>query len=253
MKPFEVQDRCLGQLLSLEHYRLLIPAYQRPYEWRETDVALLLKDVGSTLKAVAPENYLLLGSVLLRSKQSERSKSLKECEVVDGQQRLSTIMLLYSALFQRGQELGMQLESLSERFIQENMRCLEVHHALGGATEEDLIQVERSWKELTCFSSAKVQTDDIARRKDRYSMRWKNIYEWVIRKYKSVNSVKELVTHLDKQVFVSVTIIYDLRLALRCFVNCNTTGMQGYRPELASWTIHVCVAIAVVPGECNIA
>ena len=134
MKPFEVMDRSLGNLLNLEQHKLEIPAYQRPYEWKEKDIMLLLDDVQSTLNAVAPDDYLLLGSVLLRSKEADRTQSSKSCDVVDGQQRLSTIMLLYSALYERAQEIqdGEQakqqsrhegldkvLASLSKRFITE--------------------------------------------------------------------------------------------------------------------------------------
>ena len=57
-------------------------------------------------------------------------------------------------------------------------------------------------------------------------MRWNNIYNWPWLKTqcKTANGVRALLYHLDSKVYVSVTIIYDLRLALKCFVNCNTTG-----------------------------
>jgi len=230
-KPFEVKDVSLHDLLNLQFYKLEIPAYQRPYEWKEKDVTLLLQDVKSTFEAVAPEDYLLLGSVLLRGQPAERSSDLKSCEVVDGQQRLSTIMLLYSVLYQRGHELGMDVDSESERFLRENKRSLELHHALGGAAGEDLSKVEQSWKELTNFGST--VSESVLQRKDRYCMRWNNIYNWpwLKKQCKTEKRVRDLLCHLDERVYFSVTIIYDLRLALKCFVNCNTTGIwQMYTP-----------------------
>ena len=100
-KPFDVEHLTLYQLLNLAHFKLDVPAYQRPFEWKEQDVLGLLKDVKKTFEAVAPEDYLLLGSVQLRGEVAERSSPVRNCEVVDGQQRLATLMLLYSALYQK--------------------------------------------------------------------------------------------------------------------------------------------------------
>lgn len=237
MKPFDVVDRSLHDLLNLQRYKLEIPAYQRPYEWKEKDFVLLLNDVKSTLGASAPEDYLLLGSVLLRSKSQDRTLPIKSCDVVDGQQRLSTVMLLYSALHQRGQEfqhshqlksdkLKSALDTVSKRFInEEDDRILELRHALGGAADEDLSSVENSWKRLTYFGNITVDAEGLTHRVDRYVMRWNNICKWVRAQCNTEAKVLNLLKHLDTRVFVSVTVIYDMRLALKCFVNCNTAGV----------------------------
>ncbi len=240
MKPFEVAERSLFELLNLKHYKLEIPAYQRPYEWKEKDIALLLNDIYSTLGASPPEDYMLLGSVLLRSKSSDRSLDLKSCDVVDGQQRLSTIMLLYSALYKKAEELQAKRQdsqqvqsekldqackSMSSRFItDESERVLELRHALGGAADEVLGRVEQSWKSLTWFGNAELDTGNLLERKDRYVMRWNNTHQWVQKRCGTETKVLNMLKHLDSRVYVSVTVIYDIRLALKCFVNCNTTG-----------------------------
>lgn len=236
-KPFVVIDHSLQDLLSLERYKLEIPAYQRPYEWKEKDVVKLLDDVKSSSGKTAAENYLLLGSVLLYSTAAGRQLAcVRSCDVVDGQQRLSTIMLLYSALYQRGQEIQQNpqlksdnlqsaLNGIMERFrSEEDTRILEVQHALGGAADEDISSVRRSWETLTVFGNTALDTEDMAQKADRYFMRWNNILKWVRVQCKSAAQVLKLLDHLDTKVFVSVTLIYDVRLALKCFVNCNTTG-----------------------------
>ena len=236
MKPFEVADRSMHDLLNLDKCKLEIPPYQRPYEWTEKDITLLLNDVKSSLGAKAAENYLLLGSVLLRSKASDRTlQGRNSCDVVDNQQRLSTVMLLYSALYQRGQEiqdmpdlkspaLASALETMSNRFRNEDdERVLEVHHALGGEADEDIVSIKQSWTRLTDFGDTAFDTEDMPQR-TAYVMRWKNILEWVRVQCKSAATVLKLLDHLDTKTFVSVTVIYDTRLALKCFVNCNTTG-----------------------------
>ena len=113
---------------------------------------------------------------------------------------------------------------MSDRFIQGSRRSLGVSHALGGAAGEDLSTVEQSWRDLTTFGST--VPDSVLRRADRYVMRWKNIYNWAWfqTQCKSAKGVQALLRHLNNKVYINVTIIYDLRLALTCFVRCNTTG-----------------------------
>ena len=238
-KPFEVLDLSLKQLLDVQRHALEIPPYQRPYEWKDSDVKALLKDVGTTLQH---HQYLLLGSVLLYVTTKERNWSRRTCDIVDGQQRLSTLMLLYSALYRRAQELqdgcgsepchelSVALESMDERFVagDDKYRVLKVHHALGGDADEDLSTVEQTWRKLTSFGKSAVNTDDLSqRKKDRYALRWSTIHHWIFTQCKRPSGVTRLLKHLDDRVHVSVTMVYDMHLALKCFVNCNTAGITS--------------------------
>lgn len=64
-KKFSVYEASLGHLLEVKHYQLVIPSYQRPYEWKSTDVQLLLHDLKNSQKNPVPaDRYLLLGSRL---------------------------------------------------------------------------------------------------------------------------------------------------------------------------------------------
>ncbi len=238
-KPFEVLDLSLKELLDVHRHKLEIPPYQRPYEWKDSNVKALLEEVRSTLPN---RTYLLLGSVLLHVKNEQRHWSQRTCDIVDGQQRLSTLVLLYSALYRRAQvlreskpskELSEALQSMDERFVadDDNYRVLKLHHALGGGADEDLSTVEQTWRKLTSFGSSAVNTDDVSQqKKDRYAQRWSTIYNHqLVKQCKSLSAVKRLLEHLDDRVHVSVTMVYNMHLALDCFVNCNTTGKKFQR------------------------
>ncbi|MBT0878603.1 DUF262 domain-containing protein [Campylobacter sp. 2018MI01] len=71
---------------------LIIPDYQRPYVWNENHIITLLKDIESS------ENKTLLGSIVLykTNKVTEDNKPIYE--IIDGQQRLTTIKLILIAL-----------------------------------------------------------------------------------------------------------------------------------------------------------
>ena len=81
----------LAKVFSNE-YLFEIPAYQRPYSWREEHVRELLDDLLNGLERDKDEPYFL-GSVVL-IKDEDDSKS----QVVDGQQRLTTLTVLLCVL-----------------------------------------------------------------------------------------------------------------------------------------------------------
>ena len=73
-----------------------IPEYQRPYVWEDEQVIALLEDVASAQK-FAPESEYFLGSIVLHSKLSA-DKTYRDNELLDGQQRLSTLYLLMAVI-----------------------------------------------------------------------------------------------------------------------------------------------------------
>ncbi|WP_187915541.1 DUF262 domain-containing protein [Helicobacter pylori] len=72
-----------------------IPAYQRPYQWTEENCEKLLDDLFSSYECYKESDYFCGSLVLIAI--SEDSK-VKTYDVVDGQQRLSTFILLAKVL-----------------------------------------------------------------------------------------------------------------------------------------------------------
>lgn len=73
-------------------YRFVMPSYQRPYAWSEDETAELLQDLLGAMKDESGVSPYFLGSVVLVNKSGT-------CyEVVDGQQRLTTLTMLFAVL-----------------------------------------------------------------------------------------------------------------------------------------------------------
>ena len=70
----------------------IIPPYQRPYSWGEDQCQQLYEDI---VAAFNDENDYFLGNIVLAV--SEQETGGKKPRVVDGQQRLTTIWLMYKA------------------------------------------------------------------------------------------------------------------------------------------------------------
>jgi len=78
----------VGELLKIGNLR--IPPYQRPYRWTEKNVRQLLEDVLQSMNA-GKKNYRI-GSVILHNNTTDNV-----LDIVDGQQRLTTLFLLWKA------------------------------------------------------------------------------------------------------------------------------------------------------------
>jgi Uncharacterized conserved protein len=76
-----------------EDYIFTIPRYQRPYAWEVEHALQLLDDLTDALERDDEEPYFLGSIVLVKPDQHK-----PEADVIDGQQRLTTITILLAAL-----------------------------------------------------------------------------------------------------------------------------------------------------------
>ncbi|GAA7632668.1 DUF262 domain-containing protein [Helicobacter pylori] len=91
-KDYPLKDILATALVS--YYQ--IPDYQRPYQWTEKNCEKLLDDLFSSYEYYKESGYFCGSLVLILI--SEDSKKAKTYDVVDGQQRLSTFILLAKVL-----------------------------------------------------------------------------------------------------------------------------------------------------------
>ncbi|MDU9702832.1 DUF262 domain-containing protein [Helicobacter pylori] len=88
----------LGDILAAEfkaYYQ--IPIYQRPYQWTEENCEKLLDDLFSSYEYYKESDYFC-GSLVLIAIGTDSATNAKTYDVVDGQQRLSTFILLAKVL-----------------------------------------------------------------------------------------------------------------------------------------------------------
>lgn len=75
-----------------------IPEYQRPYVWGNDQISELLDDVMQARNS-NPESQYFLGSMVLRKKEKvEGSTKYVEYDLLDGQQRLTTLFLITAVI-----------------------------------------------------------------------------------------------------------------------------------------------------------
>jgi len=85
-------NKSVSTLLSVDsNWRFRVPRYQREYVWKRDDWANLFDDLWEN-----PPGYFL-GSMICVNR-SDDAMQVQELELVDGQQRLTTLSLLYAAI-----------------------------------------------------------------------------------------------------------------------------------------------------------
>ena len=93
LSPIEAHERKIDRIFS-DEYAFEVPAYQRPYAWEREQALELLSDIAEAMDHTEKSGgvYFLGSIVLIKAPGSPRA------QVVDGQQRLTTLTLLLSAL-----------------------------------------------------------------------------------------------------------------------------------------------------------
>lgn len=88
----------IDEFISTTKTEFIIPVYQRNYDWKEPQCKQLLKDIIEVGKDdTLPAHFI--GSIVYVHDDVYNSSAIKSLTIIDGQQRLTTLILLYLALY----------------------------------------------------------------------------------------------------------------------------------------------------------
>ena len=98
-----LEDSNLKKLLESNKQQFIIPIYQRGYNWTTDDVKKLIDDLLEFYKYFFRdnENKYFIGNIVLKVlKKEDRSELIEKSVVVDGQQRITTTLLIFKAIYE---------------------------------------------------------------------------------------------------------------------------------------------------------
>src|SRR5688572_4348955 len=110
LKSIDAGEVHLGKLFTAEH-DFTIPDYQRPYSWGKDETLQLLDDLRASLDRDTDEPYFL-GSVVL-----VKETGVPASEVIDGQQRLTTLAIFFAVLRDLATDAALRVDI--QKFIEE--------------------------------------------------------------------------------------------------------------------------------------
>ena len=217
-ETIKASEQNLNAVFS-DNYLFEIPLYQRPYAWTTEQVDELIDDLLSAMDR-DPQSPYFLGSIVLIKDESD-SKSA----VVDGQQRLTTLTMLFCVL----RELATDNKSLSELdgFVREagnSLRGTEDRLRLSLRTRDKAFFYRNVQSEGTI---GRFLTEDTAT----FSDSQKLIFANIDRLNKELSSLdkdrrESLVKFIVQQCYLVVVTATDRDSAYRIFSVMNDRGLD---------------------------
>jgi hypothetical protein len=101
-----VASEQLTKLLTEYNQQFVVPLYQRPYSWTTEEIDQLWEDITGDLSL-----QHFMGSIVLNNEDPKRP------EVIDGQQRLTTLLIILALLRDRYHALGSEFASRPHDFL----------------------------------------------------------------------------------------------------------------------------------------
>ncbi|MEM0134630.1 MAG: DUF262 domain-containing HNH endonuclease family protein [Thermoplasmatales archaeon] len=113
--------------------KYVVPKYQREYNWKRINWEYIINDLDEN------EQGYFLGSVIVVD-QTVDSLQISPLEIIDGQQRLLTISLIYAALYERMRNFGKEkITTTEEELITETQN---LKYRLIQKTSPDMLKFE---------------------------------------------------------------------------------------------------------------
>ncbi|TPH73562.1 DUF262 domain-containing protein [Helicobacter pylori] len=230
MAKIESEESYLQDILKDKLY-YQIPIYQRPYQWTEENCEKLLDDLFFNYEDDREGDYFCGSLVLVKS--DPRSKT-EIYDIVDGQQRLSTFILLAKVLATLYSERLDPTKSKSQEYLQESWSDRHEHKGkkkkkrldfdvVGFSAKKDFQDALDFFDDLDASKSKNSKSNGSSKSKNNYL---KNaIYLKDYLEKKEIEDIDDFIEWLySNVVFITIT-CPDADKALRIFNVLNARGL----------------------------
>ena len=121
----------VNQFLQSPNVQFVIPVYQRNYDWTSKECSELFKDILSVEQESRGTHFI--GSIVYIHEGIYSTNEVKELVIIDGQQRLTTINILYVALYRYAKENDLEQDAnklynlfLTNQYVQQESSKLKL-------------------------------------------------------------------------------------------------------------------------------
>jgi hypothetical protein len=219
MKDITAGEYPLRKIFSSD-YEFTIPDYQRPYAWGKEQALQLLDDLEGALARDTDEPYFLGSIVLVKAGSDPRA------EVIDGQQRLTTLSILFAALrdltdnSKLAAELAKVLVEPGEILASTQAKPRLTLRKRDAKFFADRVQTEGATENLVALDGAHLKTDAQKAIRDNAAALRGRVAAWPDDKR------QRLAAMLGTRTFLVVVSTPDLNSAHRIFSVMNARGLD---------------------------
>lgn len=201
---------------------LKVPIYQRPYAWTEEHINDLINDLNESF----PEEYFI-GTIVV-------SKKNNYLEIIDGQQRLATFCIIYSAI----------RNFLLEIKDDDGAKIIETEYLYKPLlrTREPEVKLELGFNDKEFFTnniilkanSGKTESSKLSHQ--RIITAYKKIYEYIKNQYRShsnqLNHINDLIDFFKENIKIIIVLVADETNAFTIFETLNDRGLSLTQVDL---------------------
>jgi len=207
----------ISNFLQTPNVQFVIPVYQRNYDWTTSECKELLHDIIS----VETENRgtHFIGSIVFVYEGTYSTNEVRELVIIDGQQRLTTINILYVALYRFASDHGNTREA--ERLY--NMFLINQYVK----NESSKLKLKQTDANSIAFKSILLGTNNA-------SLLFSNVIENYnyFRSNIDEGNFVTILNGLNRLIFVEISLERDKDDPQRIFESLNSTGLDLSQSDL---------------------
>ncbi|GHP53221.1 hypothetical protein JP0044_05290 [Helicobacter pylori] len=205
-----------------------IPIYQRPYQWTEENCEKLLDDLLSSYECYKESDYFC-GSLVLIAIGKDSETNATTYDIVDGQQRLSTFILLakvLATLYDKDKDLNKISRDFLEKSLgdtDEEKRKRLIFNTIGLNAKDDFQDTLKFFDDLDASKGEDSKSNDPSKGKNSYlknAICLKNYLE-----KKEIADINDFIRWLYFKVIFIKTTCSNISMALRIFSVLNARGL----------------------------
>ena len=215
MKANEIN---LNRFLSQSDTQFIIPVYQRNYDWSHHQCKQLLDDI-LEIGTNSKKNAHFIGSIVYVHDDVYSASGIRELTTIDGQQRLTTLTLIYLVIYRLAKTLGNEqlFNKINETYLINKFAADEEKLKLK-PTENN----NRALKYLL-RSDKQEEYSDFSRLIDNFNYFKSRILE---------ENYEAVLTGISKLMFVEISLDRDKDDPQRIFESLNSTGLELSQADL---------------------
>lgn len=206
------------EFLSQNKTRFVIPVYQRNYDWTRLQCKKLLDDileVGASHKM----NAHFIGSIVYIHDDIYTSSRIKELTIIDGQQRLTTLTLLYIAIYKFAQDTG-------DKGLENEINEIYLINKYASDNEKLKLKPTENNNEVLKYllrNEGNEEYNDYSKLIENYSY---------IKERITQENIDVILRGVSKLMFVEISLERDKDNPQRIFESLNSTGLELSQADL---------------------
>ncbi|MBK8623052.1 MAG: DUF262 domain-containing protein [Saprospiraceae bacterium] len=224
----------LTDFLTQNKTQFVIPVYQRNYDWTEVQCKQLLEDIIEIGSREGSDSHFI-GSIVFIHDGVHLAGEVKPLVIIDGQQRLTTITILYLALYKFALS-----HKMPERAAEINDTILINKFVKDDSSKLKLKQTDNNSKAMKFLMGDNKPEDypEYSRLRDNYLFFFNQIND---------DSFEVIHNGLNRLLFVQISLERDKDDPQRIFESLNSTGLELSQADL----IRNYILMGLAPKEQN--